>query len=353
VLSSELGDTPRLFPALWGLWLFYWGRGPLSTASELVHDLLELAHRDGGDVTLLQAHHAAWATSLGRGDLEAVCAHATAGLTVYQVDRHAALAATYGSHDAAACAHNFASWALALRGRVHEAARASTEAIALAERLGHPFSIALTHFFAAATAQTLRDGQAARACAAVALRIAREQDFRLVAAWALTLEGWTAIENGDITGGLDQIDNAIAEVKTTGATQFLPYFLGLKASAHLRSGEGLRGLHVIDEALAMVRNTGECFWESELYRVKGELLLVSNGADADHQAERAFLHGLEIARRQRADLIALRTAVSLSRLWCRLGRPAEAGELLAASMTTVADTTAPDVADASALLASF
>jgi predicted ATPase len=353
VLSSELGDTPRLFPALWGLWLFYWGRGPLSTASELVHDLLELAHRDGGDETLLQAHHAAWATSLGRGDLEAVCAHATAGLTVYHVDRHAALAATYGSHDAAACAHNFASWALALRGRVDEAARASAEAIARAERLGHPFSIALTHFFAAATAQTLRDGQAARACAAVALRIAREQDFRLVAAWALTLEGWAAIENGDITGGLDQIDNALAEVKTTGATQFLPYFFGLKASAHLRSGEGLRGLHVIDEALAMVRSIGECFWEPELYRVKGELLGVSAGADRGQDAEQAFLQALEIAGRQGAGLIVLRTAVSLARLWCRHGRCADAAELLTTSISTAADTAAPDVVDARTLLASL
>jgi hypothetical protein len=33
------------------------------------------------------------------------------------------------------------------------------------------------------------------------------------------------------------------------------------------------GLEVLAEALEIVRETGECWWESEIYRLKGELLL--------------------------------------------------------------------------------
>jgi DNA-binding winged helix-turn-helix (wHTH) protein len=349
-LSSELGDAPNLFGALWGLWLFYWGQGPLSTAHELVSELLELASRDGGDASLLQAHHAAWATSLGTGDLEGVCRHAGRGIELYRIDRHAGLAATYGSHDAGMCCRNFLSWALALRGRSADAARANEESIALSERLEHPFSMALAHFFAAAAAQTCRDTQAAKQQAAEALRIAREQDFRLVSAWALALDGWVAVEDG-IADGIDRIDNALTEVRATGSTQFLPYFFGLKASAHLKHGQPASGQAATAEALAVVRSTGECFWESELYRLKGDLQLAAGTPHAAEEAVRAFLQALEIARRQHADLLVLRVAVSLSRLWHQLGRHAAAAELLTGSLSAIADDALPDVVDAKVLLA--
>jgi adenylate cyclase len=53
-LCNELGESPVLFPALWGLWLFYWGRGPLSAAHELAQDLLGLAHERFWEPELLR-----------------------------------------------------------------------------------------------------------------------------------------------------------------------------------------------------------------------------------------------------------------------------------------------------------
>ena len=46
-LCRELGETPRLFPALWGLWLFYWGRGPLNTAHQISENLLRCPEERG------------------------------------------------------------------------------------------------------------------------------------------------------------------------------------------------------------------------------------------------------------------------------------------------------------------
>jgi DNA-binding winged helix-turn-helix (wHTH) protein/predicted ATPase len=336
-LSQELGDTPRLFSALWGLWLFYWGRGPLSTAQELVQDLLDLARRHGNEAARLEAYHAAWATAFGRGDLLASCGHAAGGMSVYEPDQHASLAATYGSHDAGTCCRNFLGWALALRGRSDEARRSSRDAIDLARRLGHPFSLALTHFFAAATAQTLRDRAALQANAAAAVTVAREQDFRLVLGWALTLDGWAAVEDGRFEEGMDYLANGLAEVRATGSFQFLPYLISLKAQAHLTHGEAASGLQALDEAFSVTRMTGESFWNAELHRLKGELQLAADVPSADLEAQENFGHAIDIARSQDARLLMLRASVSLGRLLRRMKRDTEARQLVSDAYAGVAN----------------
>jgi predicted ATPase len=65
-----------------------------------------------------------------------------------------------------------------------------------------------------------------------------------------------------------------------------------------------------------------------LYRVKGELLL-RRSAEHQAEAESCFRQALEIARRQGAKSLELRAAMSLSRLWQRQGKRAEARQLLA------------------------
>jgi predicted ATPase len=351
-LAQELGDTRHLFPALWGLWLYYWGRGPLSAAQELVHELLGLAQRQSDDGASLEAHHAAWATAFGGGELEASCRHAADGVRLYDAERHAVLAATYGSHDAGLCCRNFGGWALALRGRSDEAERFSREALDLARQLAHPFSLALTHFFSAANAHTRRDTDAVRANAAAAVAVGREQDFRLVLAWALSLDGWAAAHQGRVRDGLDQIADSIAEVRETGSNQFLPYLLGLNAEVLLMHGDSTEGLQAVEEAFVAARNTGECFWEAELHRLRGELQLAINASGHDRMAEQSFVTAIDVARRQDAKLLLLRATVSLGRLWRRKTRDAEARRDVAAARAALGEvTTLPDVIDADAFLA--
>jgi predicted ATPase len=353
-LSRELGDTPHLFPAIWGLWLFYWGRGPLSMAEELVQDLAGLADRHGGDGARLQAHHAAWATAFCSGDLRASCAHATDGIGVYDSDRHASLAATYGSHDAGTCCHNFLGWALALRGRSDEAERTSLKSIALARRLGHPFSLALTHFFAAATGLTRRDSVAANTNADAAVAVAREQDFRLILGWALTIKGWATVDAGRFQAGIDQIENGLAEVRATGANQFLPYLISLKAQAHLMHGEPATGLETVEEAFAVARTTGEFFWEAELHRLHGELQLAAHVSSAHREAEERFLQAIDVATNQDAKLLVLRSTVSLGRLLRRRNRIAEARQRVRAAQSDISQGAAlPDVVEAGTFLAAI
>jgi predicted ATPase len=85
---------------------------------------------------------------------------------------------------------------------------------------------------------------------------------------------------------------------------------------------------VIDEALARVEATDERWWEAEIYRLRGELLL-SLAEENALDAEACFERAIAIARSQTAKSLELRATTSLARLWQRNDRTAAASALLA------------------------
>ena len=311
-LSQRLGDAPRLFPALWGQWLFYWGRGAVQTAHELATELRTMAEAAEDDDLRLQALHASWATSFSRGQFVETNDYAEQGIGLYESDRHAALAQTYGSHDAGVCAQSFGARALAFLGRPEDAVRSSDDAIALARRLEHPLSIALALTFRAAADQSLRDVGAAAEHAGEAVAVAREQSFALILAWASVTDGWAAVRGGDREAGLRQIRDGIAAARKSGSDQFQPYLLGLLSDACLSAARPAEGLQAVREALAFADRTGERFYLAELHRLHAELMLAARTTVSD--AEAALMSALEVARSQGASLLVLRVAVSLCRL---------------------------------------
>ena len=78
----------------------------------------------------------------------------------------------------------------------------------------------------------------------------------------------------------------------------------------------------------VVEKSGAHYWEAELYRLQGDLLLHQTVPDAQH-AEACFCQALATARRQQAKALELRAAMSLARLWQRQGKRAAACQMLA------------------------
>ena len=93
-------------------------------------------------------------------------------------------------------------------------------------------------------------------------------------------------------------------------------------------GQITKGLEALAEGLATVAQSRVRWWEAELYRLRGELLLQQTVAQPE-EAEVCFQQALAVARRQQAKSWELRAAMSLSRLWQQQGKRAEAHELLA------------------------
>jgi predicted ATPase len=162
----------------------------------------------------------------------------------------------------------------------------------------------------------------------------------------MILRGWALTDQGRIEEGMAAMRQGL-DTWRRGAQVAQPYWLALWAEAYRRGGRPLEGLTALSEALALVEKHAERYYEAELYRLQGELLLMltasgggvgafpmeSTAAEADPsalaEAEACFQKALAIARRKEAKSLELRAAMSLSRLWQQQGKRQEAYDLLA------------------------
>jgi predicted ATPase/DNA-binding winged helix-turn-helix (wHTH) protein len=310
-LCQRMGDTPQLFPVVWGLFLFRRSRGEIDRAHGFATRLLALAEPTNDPGLLIEAHHALWATSFARGALDDVARHAAQALALYDPDRHASLAVVYGHHDAAVCGLGHAAWALELSGEPEQASRQSEEALARARALGHPFSEAHALLYAARLHQFRGDWRATRDRAEAASVLARERGFVQLQAWAAISGGWAMAEAGDVAEGLARMREGIAATRALGSEDFRTYFLGLLAATLAKAGETAAALGVLTEALGAVEQSGERFFAAELHRQRGELLLATGPDRAD--AARCFQTAVEMARHQRAGALERRALEGLDR----------------------------------------
>src|SRR5262245_33557236 len=144
------------------------------------------------------------------------------------------------------------------------------------------------------------------------------------------MQGWALAMQGDAAAGVAQITQGWEAVQRIGLQLYRPYVLALLAEAYGQAGHPEAGLTCLAEAVTRVAATEERWWEAEVYRLQGVLLLQRSPSASDvDQAEACFQQALDVARRQQAKALELRAALSLSRLWQQQGQRTDAYELLA------------------------
>ena len=327
VLCQQVGETPQLFQALWGLWYFYLVRAEFQTAHELGEQLLNWAQRVQAPVLLLLAHRMLGQTLSFLGEFSTAQGHLERGMTLYDPEQHRSLASLYGQDQGVIC-RSWAALALWCLGYPDQALQQSHEALTLAQELAHPFSLAYAMCFAGKLSQLRREAQAAQERATAEIALCTEQGFALYLARGTILRGWALAEQGQGEEGRAQMHQGMAAYQATGSEVFRPYYLAFLAEAYGKAGQAEEGLTMLAEALTAVHKTGERFYEAELYRLKGELLMARSAAH-HMEAETCFRQALDVARCQQAKSWELRAALSLSRLWQQQGERAKAQDLLA------------------------
>jgi predicted ATPase len=322
-----VGDTPALFPVLWGLWWFYEVRAELQTARELAEQLLSLAQRQHDPSLLLQAHRAMGQTLLWLGELVPAQAYLEQGIALYDPQQHHALAFQYGQ-DPGVGLRNFAAHVLWYLGYPDQALRIMQEALSLARELAHPFSLSFALDNTAWLHLYRREGRQCQEWAEADMTLVCEQGFAFFLALGTIMHGWALAEQGQREEGMGQMRQGLHAHGVTGAVLGGPYWLALLAEAYGKVEQAEEGLHILTEALATSQRRGERYWEAELYRLQGELRLKQAVPDAQ-EAETCFRQALGIAGQQQAKALELRAAMSLSHLWQQQGKQAEARALLA------------------------
>jgi DNA-binding winged helix-turn-helix (wHTH) protein/predicted ATPase len=302
-LCDHLGERADLFPAIWGQWMFHAGRGETHDSRRLCARLLALSEKLDDVGLKIQAHHAMWATSFICGEPAKACAHAKAGLALYDAKSHHSMASSYGNHDAGCCARNFSAMSLALAGDSKGARVMIDHSLAAARSLDDPFSLALTLYFASAAAQILGDISLATANSELCVQVATEHDLAQPKAWGMGVAGWCMAENGDLNRGLALTTQAIATMHAIKSRHFLVYLLGLLTDMHLKAGHHAEATKAVEEGLAMAEATGERFYSAELHRLRGELFALTPPGQK-REAEASFCAAIKTAEQQGAWALA-------------------------------------------------
>jgi tetratricopeptide (TPR) repeat protein len=303
-----------------------------------------------GNPAFLQEAHAMLGTTLVyQGELLSARTHLEQGLALCHAQVGRSLAFSDSTDPEVFCLTQL-SWALWMLGYSEQALTRSRQACALAQKLAHPYSLTYALVFASALSMFRREAQRVQEQAEAAIALAREQGFARWLAVGMGWRGWALAEQGAVQDGLAQLRQA----PTVGLSQ-QPLRL---AEVYGKAGQPEQGLRVLTETLAAVSSNGERRFEAELYRLRGELLLMqsagtrgSRTAQAEVEAETCFRRAIEVARLQQAKAFELRAAMSLSRLWQRQGQRHAARDTLAMVygwFTEGFDT--PDLQEAKALL---
>jgi predicted ATPase len=240
-----------------------------------------------------------------------------------------------------------ALWAL---GYADQAQARGQEALALAQQLEHPPSLVYATAYAAHLCQYRRDAVATQTHADAVMTMAAAQGFGHRREHGRILWGWARAMQGHAATSVAHIQQGWSAVQGTGLKLSHPYWLALLAEAYGQAGQPEAGLAVLTDACTLVAATEERWWEAELSRLQGALLLHLSRPDVP-QAEACFQQALEVARRQQARALELRAALSLSRLRQQQNQRQAARELLAPIygwFTEGFDTS--DLQDAKALL---
>jgi predicted ATPase len=192
----------------------------------------------------------------------------------------------------------------------------------MVQDLDQPFNQALVSAYLALLQQLCADATIARTHAEHALALTSKYQAPNYRAWADILVGYALALEQPTEERIGRLRSSIIAFKAAGARLRLPYYLSLLAHVYGKAGRAGEGLACIDEALSEARTNNERWWDAELHRQRGELLLL-HGADAT-DVEAALLRAVSIARSQQAKSLELRATMSLARLWSAQRRSDEA-----------------------------
>ncbi len=325
-LCEQIGEEPRTIPALWGLWQYYVMRAELARARKLAQQVHRLACASEEADVLPEAFRALGETAHWRGDVARARTLLEEGIESYDAEKHRQHAFHYGL-DPRVASLSILGWSLWTLGYPEQALVRAKQGISEARDLTHPFSLAYSSFALAGVHMFRREPRKALEIADQAIELSSEEGYPFWLATSTATKGWALNDMGHTDESVSQLREAIEIYRGTGAEIALPWFLYLLADTLARQGEYVEALESMSRSRSYLEKNGDRWWEAEVHRIHGEVLLAQSEGNAD-EAEARFLHSLSVARKQRARSWELRAAISLSRLLLGQGRLREARDSL-------------------------
>jgi predicted ATPase/predicted Ser/Thr protein kinase len=330
-LCQRMPESPPLIYALYFLANYHWLRADHGISLEFTERMMNLARKLDDGLNLAVTHSLHGTLSFIMGEWSSALEHLGRMNAFYHPQEHSHLGFIYGLDPGLISLSSTASvlWCL---GYPDQALAQSRKMLAVARQVGHPFSLAGALAMDSLYHLLRRDAAVLSERGREVAVLGEEKGFLFIVGVGKFKLGWVAARQGRVEEGLAMLHQALDLYRATGVRFTLTDLLGSLAEAHGVAGDVGEGLEFMSQALTEVERGGERYYEAELYRIKGELLLKKaergDRAAMESEAESCFRQSLAVARRQEGKSFELRTAVSLGRLLERHGQKSEARTLL-------------------------
>jgi DNA-binding winged helix-turn-helix (wHTH) protein/tetratricopeptide (TPR) repeat protein len=320
-LEPELrsGKKDILFNSLYGLWNYHWGHADYQPARRLAEQLVRLSKDSNDSLTRDRSHYPLGITLMDHGEYAPALEHLEQSSGI-KSRCCAEIARCHLGYVDSALGNIEKMLASALETRDAECSIFAYLGTARVNMVRSEFRKALD-----------------RSQSAIDMALSQE----IAEQWLTpmrVINGWATAKLGHREKGQQQIHQALAIYKDIEASNLGPMLYATYADILLDGNRIEEGLAVIDGALEVSRRTHMHYYNAELYRLKGELLLLRHKMEApvpagaeDHirQAESCLEKAVETARRQQAKSQELRAAISLSQLRISQDRKTEVQKTLA------------------------
>ncbi len=326
VLCEPLGPESPLFHVMMITWALRFIQGRNAQARVLSDEILALAESRDDDSYRAEARWSACCTALWAGRFTDALEHGECGLACYRIEpsiEHSRLT-QQNSGPLLTAYTGLALWAL---GRLDQAHRRMAEAVALAETLNHPYTLAVTLWKPAFMSQLAGDGPETMRWAEKVLAISEEQSFEFWIALGLSAKGAALVLMGQHAEAVPLLMEATRRIEATGCEMVHQNVLGFLAEALWRSGRRPEAWQALQRAIALTKRDEERYVESELHRRKALFLAEEAPDDLDPVVENLEI-ALAVARRQHAKFFELRAATALAGILRARGRSEEARALV-------------------------
>jgi predicted ATPase len=321
-LCRELDEADVLLQIMCGQYMYYQQAGQFEAAHKIGDDLLTFAteRRDSRSISIAQ--FALGCTSLFQGD----------GIAAYSALEQCIIRPSVGETsaifgwDVGAAAAAYLGVVLFCLGKLDQAMAQSHAAIEKASELAHPETEAVVTAVVCRTFWLARNYQALRQRSEVYDALIAEHDLTWFSVHSNLYRGWFQVEEGSAEEGLSLLERSLAAYRASGHGLGLPYMLAVYAAACQKAGRLEQAWKLLAEAAEVTEQSSERWFEPELERLKGKMLVAAGSAgEAEPHLEKA----IALARARSAKSWELRAATCLARLWREQGRGAQARDLLA------------------------
>ena len=332
-LCNSAGEIPQLFPVLRGLASFYTLVSENEKGAQIGRRILELAERLDDAGMRIEGNLVLGENLMG-ADVRLGLDYAEKVIAAFDPESPQARRLGPGTNPGVV-ALNVSALLLWMIGFPDQARERASKAVALAQKLEHPFSKSYALFHHSILNLWMGDFQEAQAGARALMDLAAEYDFQIWSTLAACVCGAAMVGNGEIAAGLALIEPGMTVYRGLRTPPvFWPMLLSMQAGAYSAAGRPALGLPLINEAIQVGSVSSSKVFAPDSLVLKGDLLLA---VDPGHpaEAEALFRLAVDIAQQFNLPMLELRAALKLARLWQGQNKNPQALDLLKASYAKI------------------